>query len=219
MGAGQGEAHARPAAHRRAPSGCSTSSTRSGPLLVQPSKLVLGRTQADELNRGFAKLNVAFTLPPGSYATLVVKRLFHKTAREDTARRDPRHAGRRSARGRRRGDRARRRPEPHPARRARPPGPRARPRTPGRDRASSRSSRPGRARRGRSAPGSASGGAPPPRPGFGPAQRLEKRPRRRPGTSEAALECPPPGRAPPDPEDAANCEGRGQSPSEYGRMG
>ena len=51
---------------------------------MQPSKLVLGRTQPDELNRGFAKLNVAFTLPPGSYATLVVKRLFHRTAREDT---------------------------------------------------------------------------------------------------------------------------------------
>jgi tRNA pseudouridine13 synthase len=54
------------------------------PLLVHPSKLVLGRTQRDELNRGYAKLNVAFTLPPGSYATLVVKRLFHRTAREDT---------------------------------------------------------------------------------------------------------------------------------------
>jgi tRNA pseudouridine13 synthase len=54
-------------------------------VLVQPSKLVLGRTQPDELNRGYAKLNVAFTLPPGSYATLVVKRLFHRTAREDTA--------------------------------------------------------------------------------------------------------------------------------------
>ena len=27
---------------------------------------------------------MAFTLPPGSYATLVVKRLFHRTAREDT---------------------------------------------------------------------------------------------------------------------------------------
>src|SRR5215831_8453042 len=53
-------------------------------VLVQPSKLVLGRTMPDELNRGYAKLNVAFTLPPGSYATLVVKRLFHRTAREDT---------------------------------------------------------------------------------------------------------------------------------------
>jgi len=53
-------------------------------VLVQPSKLVLGRAQPDELNRGFGKLNVAFTLPPGSYATLVVKRLFHRTAREDS---------------------------------------------------------------------------------------------------------------------------------------
>ena len=53
-------------------------------VLVHPDKLVLGRTQPDELNRGYAKLNVAFTLPPGSYATLVIKRLFHRTAREDT---------------------------------------------------------------------------------------------------------------------------------------
>ena len=34
-----------------------------------------------------AKLNVAFTLPPGSYATLVVKRLFHRTARRTRPRR------------------------------------------------------------------------------------------------------------------------------------
>jgi tRNA pseudouridine13 synthase len=47
------------------------------PLLVQPQKLVVGRAGRDELNRGFLKVNVAFTLPPGSYATLVVKRLFH----------------------------------------------------------------------------------------------------------------------------------------------
>lgn len=55
------------------------------PVLVQPSKLVLGRTEPDEMNRGSLKLNVAFTLPPGSYATLVVKRLFHASHREDTA--------------------------------------------------------------------------------------------------------------------------------------
>jgi tRNA pseudouridine13 synthase len=55
------------------------------PVLVQPSKLVLGRTEPDELNRGSFKLNVAFTLPPGSYATLVVKRLFHGSHHEDTA--------------------------------------------------------------------------------------------------------------------------------------
>ncbi len=48
------------------------------PVLVQPQKLVLGRVAPDELNRGLSKLNVAFTLQPGSYATLVVKRLFHR---------------------------------------------------------------------------------------------------------------------------------------------
>jgi tRNA pseudouridine13 synthase len=48
------------------------------PILVQPQKLVLGRVAPDELNRGYSKLNVAFTLSPGSYATLVVKRLFHR---------------------------------------------------------------------------------------------------------------------------------------------
>ena len=47
-------------------------------MLVQPQKLVLGRVAPDELNRGYSKLNVAFTLSPGSYATLVVKRLFHR---------------------------------------------------------------------------------------------------------------------------------------------
>ncbi|MBN1203378.1 MAG: tRNA pseudouridine(13) synthase TruD [Myxococcaceae bacterium] len=55
------------------------------PVLVFPHKLVLGRPQADELNRGAIKVNVAFTLPPGAYATLVVKRLFHFSWREDTA--------------------------------------------------------------------------------------------------------------------------------------
>ena len=54
------------------------------PILVFPQKLVLGRPMRDELNRNKQKLNVAFTLPPGSYATLVVKRLFHFSYREDT---------------------------------------------------------------------------------------------------------------------------------------
>jgi tRNA pseudouridine13 synthase len=49
------------------------------PLLVQPGKLAVGEPQADELNRGRHRVNVAFTLPPGAYATLVVKRLFHWT--------------------------------------------------------------------------------------------------------------------------------------------
>src|SRR5215468_7705264 len=54
------------------------------PVIVFPEKLVLGRPAADELNRGLLKLNVAFTLSPGSYATLVVRRLFHFCYREDS---------------------------------------------------------------------------------------------------------------------------------------
>jgi tRNA pseudouridine13 synthase len=66
------------------------------PLLIQPQKLVVGRASKDEINRGFLKVNVAFTLPPGSYATLTVKRLFHfgveqleKEAAERPVRKDP----------------------------------------------------------------------------------------------------------------------------------
>ena len=132
------------------------------PILVQPSKLVLGRTQADELNRGFAKLNVAFTLPPGSYATLVVKRLFHQTAREDTPDENPRDAGRRSARGRRRVVEASQARTHRHAPRAgvsalRPGRPAAVAPAPGA--ATRTDERPFRA-------GSPSGGAPPPPPGF-----------------------------------------------------
>ena len=54
------------------------------PVLSFPHKLVVGRTQNDELNRDHIKVNVAFTLPPGAYATLVVKRLFHFEYAEDT---------------------------------------------------------------------------------------------------------------------------------------
>lgn len=64
------------------------------PLLVHPGKLVIGKPRPDELNRGYLKVNIAFTLPPGSYATLVVKRLFHfgvkKETQEDVAPRPPR---------------------------------------------------------------------------------------------------------------------------------
>jgi len=45
-------------------------------LLAFPGKLVVGEARPDEMNRDRLKVNVAFTLPPGSYATLVVKRLF-----------------------------------------------------------------------------------------------------------------------------------------------
>jgi tRNA pseudouridine13 synthase len=54
------------------------------PILIHPQKLVVGEPARDELNPGLLRLNVAFTLPPGAYATLVIKRLFHQTYREDT---------------------------------------------------------------------------------------------------------------------------------------
>jgi tRNA pseudouridine13 synthase len=54
------------------------------PVLSFPQKLVIGKARPDELNRGHIKVNVAFTLPPGAYATLVVKRLFHFGWKEDT---------------------------------------------------------------------------------------------------------------------------------------
>jgi tRNA pseudouridine13 synthase len=68
---------------------------------VQPGRLALGEAKPDELNRGRLRVNVAFTLPPGAYATLVVKRLFHWTL-------DP-------SSGRDRGDRRGRAPTPAPA--------------------------------------------------------------------------------------------------------
>jgi tRNA pseudouridine13 synthase len=46
------------------------------PLVVVPGKLVVSEPSRDELNKGRLRVNVAFTLPPGAYATLVVKRLF-----------------------------------------------------------------------------------------------------------------------------------------------
>ncbi|HVE84912.1 MAG TPA: tRNA pseudouridine(13) synthase TruD [Myxococcales bacterium] len=54
------------------------------PVLVYPHKLVIGHPSLDELNRGLKKVNVAFTLPPGAYATLVIKRLFHQGYREES---------------------------------------------------------------------------------------------------------------------------------------
>ena len=56
------------------------------PLLVQPGRLAVGEARPDELNRGRLRVNVAFTLPPGAYATLVVKRLFHWTLEPRPAR-------------------------------------------------------------------------------------------------------------------------------------
>jgi tRNA pseudouridine13 synthase len=58
-------------------------------LLVHPGKLVVGEARNDEMNRGRLRVNLAFTLPPGAYATLVVKRLFTWTLEPGEKRRRP----------------------------------------------------------------------------------------------------------------------------------
>jgi len=58
-------------------------------LLVFPGKLVVGEARPDEMNRGRLKVNVAFTLPPGAYATLVVKRLFAWTLEPKSKQKSP----------------------------------------------------------------------------------------------------------------------------------
>ena len=45
------------------------------PLFVVPGKLRVNEPRPDELNRGRLKINLSFTLPPGAYATLVVRRI------------------------------------------------------------------------------------------------------------------------------------------------
>ncbi|MFL5400829.1 MAG: tRNA pseudouridine(13) synthase TruD, partial [Myxococcales bacterium] len=45
------------------------------PLFVRPGKLRVHDPRTDELNRGRLKINLSFTLPPGAYATLVVRRV------------------------------------------------------------------------------------------------------------------------------------------------
>jgi tRNA pseudouridine13 synthase len=45
------------------------------PLFIRPGKLRAHPPRPDELNRGKRKVNLSFTLPPGAYATLVVRRI------------------------------------------------------------------------------------------------------------------------------------------------
>jgi tRNA pseudouridine13 synthase len=45
-------------------------------IAIIPGKLVVSRAESDPLFRGRLQIRLAFTLPPGSYATLVVRRLF-----------------------------------------------------------------------------------------------------------------------------------------------
>jgi tRNA pseudouridine13 synthase len=47
--------------------------TRLG--LVIPKRLQLSRPEPDELHKGKQKLELTFELPPGSYATILVRRL------------------------------------------------------------------------------------------------------------------------------------------------
>ena len=49
------------------------------PLLVVPRHWRAIRSEPDELNDGAEKLRIRFELPRGSYATMVVKRLFVST--------------------------------------------------------------------------------------------------------------------------------------------
>lgn len=45
-------------------------------LILEPEDLTVSEVEADEKNRGKARLRLAFTLPPGAYATLVLSRIF-----------------------------------------------------------------------------------------------------------------------------------------------
>jgi tRNA pseudouridine13 synthase len=49
--------------------------TEERPLVVVPGKLRASEPRPDELNRGRQKVVLSFTLPPGAYATLVVRRV------------------------------------------------------------------------------------------------------------------------------------------------
>ena len=45
------------------------------PMFVNPGKLRVNDPRTDELNKGKLKVNLSFTLPPGAYASLVVRRV------------------------------------------------------------------------------------------------------------------------------------------------
>lgn len=53
------------------------------PIAMYPGHLLLGPARPDELNAGLMKIYLAFTLPPGAYATLTVRRLFSFTEQEN----------------------------------------------------------------------------------------------------------------------------------------
>jgi tRNA(Glu) U13 pseudouridine synthase TruD len=55
-------------------------------LIVRPAHLRVRPPEPDGLNRGFSAVRVRFELPRGSYATLIVKRLFAEAVGEGRAR-------------------------------------------------------------------------------------------------------------------------------------
>jgi tRNA pseudouridine13 synthase len=62
------------------------------PLFVVPGKLRVNEPREDEMNRRRLKVNLSFTLPPGAYATLVVRRVLWFAA--ETKREDAEQVGR-----------------------------------------------------------------------------------------------------------------------------
>jgi len=83
------------------------------PLFVVPGKLRVSEPRPDELNRGRLKVNLSFTLPPGAYATLVVRRVLWFAAEP---RRSEGPAGRPGGRPLEQARAAPARPEPAPPR-------------------------------------------------------------------------------------------------------
>src|SRR5262249_13054537 len=65
------------------------------PLIVQPAHLRVRPPEEDALNRGAAAVRVRVALPRGSYATLIVKRLFAGAVGEGREQREARAAPRR----------------------------------------------------------------------------------------------------------------------------
>lgn len=59
-------------------------------ILVQPAHLRVRPPEPDTLNRGFSAVRVRFELPRGSYATLIVKRLFAEATGERREREEAR---------------------------------------------------------------------------------------------------------------------------------
>lgn len=78
------------------------------PLVVSPADLRIGEPEEDDRREGRLKLALSFTLPPGSYATLLLKRLFGALPEEGTrARKTSRDEAEADARGHRRGPKER----------------------------------------------------------------------------------------------------------------